>query len=299
MRFLRRFTARLGNSVTSRREDERMREEIEEHLALQTVENLRAGLPPDEARRQATLKFGAVEAMKEAYQAERRMLFIDALLQDLKYTLRQLRRSPGFTLTSIITLALGIGATTAIFTLVHAVLLKSLPVTQPDELWRIGKKVHCCNWGGYTQWGEFSLFNDELYRRFKDNTPAFAELAAFQGGSTGLGVRRAGSSQPGGDTQQPVCLGEFLCDLWRGSLDGPPAEPVRRPRGSPAGGSAQLPRVEGEVQFRSVHSGLGVHVQQHLVHNRRRGHTGFFWSRPARLGHARNLDTAFHRTAHR
>ena len=77
MRFLRRFIARLGNSVAKRREDERMREEIEEHLALQTAENLRAGLPPAEARRQAVLKFGAVEAIKEDYRAERGMLFIE------------------------------------------------------------------------------------------------------------------------------------------------------------------------------------------------------------------------------
>src|SRR3954466_13257562 len=125
------------------------------------------------------------------------------LLQDLHYTLRQLRKSPGFTLASVITLALGIGATTAIFTLVHAVLLKSLPVTQPDELWRIGKKVHCCNWGGYTQWEEFSLFNNELYNRFKDDTPAFAELAAFQRGSTGLGVRR-GLGGAGAGTPRPA-----------------------------------------------------------------------------------------------
>lgn len=225
MRFLRRFIARLGNSVTSRREDERMREEIEEHLALQTVENIRAGLPPDEARRQATLKFGAVEAMKEAYRAERRMLFIDILLQDLKYTLRQLRRSPGFTLTSIITLALGIGATTAMFTLVHAVLLKSLPVTQPDELWRIGKKVHCCNWPGYTQWEEFSLFNNELYLRFKDNTPAFAELAAFQAGGTSLGVRRAGSPQPAETRNAQFVSGNFFSTFgvgaWMGRLLNP------------------------------------------------------------------------------
>src|SRR5579863_2994033 len=127
------------------------------------------------------------------------------MLTDLRFALRQLRKSPGFALTAIITLALGIGATTAIFTLFHAVLLKSLPVTKPDDLWRFGKKVHCCEWGGYTQWEEFSIFNNELYHRFKDNTPAFEELAAFQAGSTGLGVRRAGSAQPA----QPQ-IGQFV-----------------------------------------------------------------------------------------
>src|SRR5215469_624348 len=98
---------------------------------------------------------------------------MQTLLQDLRYALRQLRKSPGFTLTAIITLALGIGATTSIFTLVHAVMLKSLPVTKPEELWRFGNKSHCCNWGGYTQWEEYSLFSDELYLKFRDNTPTF------------------------------------------------------------------------------------------------------------------------------
>ncbi|MGA2729472.1 MAG: ABC transporter permease [Terracidiphilus sp.] len=135
---------------------------------------------------------------------------MNTLFQDLRYALRQLRKSPGFTLTAVITLALGIGATTAIFTLVQAVLLKSLPVTRPEELWRIGKKVHCCNWGGYTQWEEFSLFNNELYHRFKDNTPAFAELAAFQGGNTGLGVRRAGSTQPAESRNGEFVSGNFF-----------------------------------------------------------------------------------------
>ena len=116
------------------------------------------------------------------------------LFQDLRYAVRQLLRSPAFTLTAVVTLALGIGATTSIFTLVHAVLLKSLPVTRPSELYRIGKKVHCCNWGGYTQWEEFSLFNNELYHRFKDNTPAFAELAGLTanvGGNNPLPPARA------------------------------------------------------------------------------------------------------------
>ncbi len=142
------------------------------------------------------------------------------LLQDIRYALRQLRQSPGFTVTAILTLALGIGATTAIFTLVHAVLLKSLPVTRPNELYRIGKKVHCCQWGGYTQWEEFSIFNYELYRRFRENTPAFVDLAAFQGGSIGLGVRRAGVAETAETRDGQFVSGNFFRTFGVGSWIG-------------------------------------------------------------------------------
>ena len=120
------------------------------------------------------------------------------MLADLRDALRQLRKAPGFTATVVITLALGIGATTAIFTLVHQVMLKSLPVTKPDELWRIGDKLRCCNWGGYTQGddGDFSLFSWEAYKNFREHTPEFADLAALQAGNAPLGVRRGGSQAP-------------------------------------------------------------------------------------------------------
>src|ERR1700678_231905 len=129
------------------------------------------------------------------------------MLADLRDALRQLRKAPGFTATAIITLALGIGATTAIFTLVHQVMLKSLPVTRPDELWRIGDKILCCNWGGYLQGkdGDFSLFSWEAYKMFRDHTPEFTDLAALQAGNAALGVRRAGS-QAQVDTRN----GEFV-----------------------------------------------------------------------------------------
>jgi predicted permease len=142
------------------------------------------------------------------------------LFQDLRYAVRQLLRSPAFTLTAVVTLALGIGATTSIFTLVHAVLLKSLPVTRPAELYRIGKKVHCCNYGGYTQWEEFSLFNNELYHRFKDNTPAFAELAAFQGGNTGMGVRRTGDTKQAETRNGQFVSGNFFSTFGVGAWIG-------------------------------------------------------------------------------
>jgi hypothetical protein len=93
------------------------------------------------------------------------------------------------------TLALGIGATTAIFTLVQQVMLKSLPVVKPEELWRIGDKIRCCNWGGYTQGddGDFSLFSWEMYKNFGEHTPEFTDLAALQAGNAPLGARKAGS----------------------------------------------------------------------------------------------------------
>src|ERR1700757_1785608 len=117
------------------------------------------------------------------------------MLADLRDAVRQLRKAPGFTTTALITWALGIGATTAIFTLVHQVMLKSLPVAKPGELWRIGDKDRCCNWGGYTQGdeGDFSLFSWEAYKHFRAQTPEFADLAALQAGNAPLGVRRAGS----------------------------------------------------------------------------------------------------------
>jgi predicted permease len=129
------------------------------------------------------------------------------MLADLRDALRQLRKAPGFTATAVITLALGIGATTAIFTLVHQVMLKSLPVTKPEELWRIGDKIRCCNWGGYTQGedGDFALFSWEMYKNFRQHTPEFTDLAALQAGNAPLGVRRAGS-QAQADTRN----GEYV-----------------------------------------------------------------------------------------
>lgn len=146
------------------------------------------------------------------------------MLDDLRYSLRQLRLAPGFTATVIITLALGIGATTAIFTLVHQVMLKSLPVTNPDELWRVGDKVRCCNWGGYTQGddGDFSLFSWEAYRNFRTNTPEFVDLAALQAGNAPLGVRRAGSNAQADTFNGEYVSGNFFRTLgtqpWIGRL---------------------------------------------------------------------------------
>ncbi len=194
MRALRRFFKRLAATAMRRQDEERLREEFEQHLALQTAENLRSGFSPAEARRQALLKFGTVEGFKEEYRDQQGLAFLETLLQDTRYTLRRLRKAPAFTITTILTLALGIGATTSIFTLVHAVILKSLAVANPGELCRLGKESRCCYWGGYSQETEFSLVSYDLYKYFRDNTKGFAELAAFGASDQLFGVRRFGSS---------------------------------------------------------------------------------------------------------
>ncbi|MDQ2711515.1 MAG: ABC transporter permease [Acidobacteriota bacterium] len=195
MRALRRFFNRLVSSVKTRQDEDRLRAEIEEHLALQTAENVRAGLSPIEARRQAVLKFGAVEAMRESYRDQRGLPFVETLVQDTRHALRRLRNAPAFTVTTVLTLALGIGATTSIFTLVHAVLLKSLAVANPGELYRLGKETRCCYWGGYSQDKEFSLVSYDLYKYFRDNTEGFSELAAFPAIEPLFGIRRSGGSE--------------------------------------------------------------------------------------------------------
>ena len=119
------------------------------------------------------------------------------MFPELRQALRQLRKSPGFTATAVITLGLGIGATTAIFTLVQQVMLKSLPVTKPGELWRIGKSIHCCGWGGYTQDEDFSIFSYDLYQHFRDNTPELPIWRRCRAGTLDWAYgRRAVSSRP-------------------------------------------------------------------------------------------------------
>src|SRR5215212_5063842 len=111
-------------------------------------------------------------------------------LRAVRYSLRQFVLAPVFTAAAVLTLALGIGGTTAIFTLIHAVMLRSLPVADPAALYRIGDGDSCCVQGGpQDQWGMFSY---PLFERLKAETPEFEQLAAFQAGGARVSVRREG-----------------------------------------------------------------------------------------------------------
>ena len=113
---------------------------------------------------------------------------MSTVLLDIRYALRQMRLSPGFTITAILTLGIGIGATTGIFTLIHSIMLKSLPVTEPSQLYRIGDTDECCN-DGWEDSNDWSLFSYPLVQRFAEAAPEFEEVTAFQAYTDTVGVR--------------------------------------------------------------------------------------------------------------
>jgi len=171
MSAIRAFLCRLSGLFDNQRKDHELKEEIESHLQMHIEDNVRSGMTPEQARRDALIRSGGLELAKEAYRDRRSLPVLETMMRDLRHALRTLRRSPIFTVVAVLLLALGIGANTAIFTLLDQVLLRLLPVKNPEQLvmiWTTGP-----NLGGNIGSRASSY---PMYQDFQQRTQAFSHI---------------------------------------------------------------------------------------------------------------------------
>ena len=172
MRMLRKLAARFAGLFRRERRDSELAAEMDAHLQMHIEENVRRGMSPGEARRQALIKLGGMEQTKESYREQRGVPFTDALVQDVRYGLRMLRKSPAFTIVAVLTLALGIGANTAIFSVVDGVVLRPLPYPDSNRIVYLG-------------WQDKQNFIPDLnvpeLAFIRDHATSFTSVAGFQG----------------------------------------------------------------------------------------------------------------------
>src|SRR5713101_960553 len=181
----------LRNLFSSRRVELDLDQEVHAHLEMLIEENIRAGMPPEEAQRAARIELGGIEQVKEQVREERVGNWLHSVLSDYRYGLRQLRKSPGATAVMAFTLALGIGATTAIFSVVYGVLLRPLPYTDSNRIMAVFE---------ITSKGRPSRLADPNFDDFHDQNRSFQAIAKY----SDYVVSVSGASQPTRTTVAPV-----------------------------------------------------------------------------------------------
>jgi len=168
---------RVRALLARKRLDEDLDEELRAHLEMLEEENVRREIPLEEARYAALRSFGGVEQVKEAYREQRGLPMMETFAHDLRFGIRQLRRSPGFALVAVLTLALGIGANAAIFSVVNSVLLRPLPYPDAAELFDVYQK---------TEGGSYNVFSGPNYFAWKDHVQVLQQFAVWTSGSYNL-----------------------------------------------------------------------------------------------------------------
>src|SRR5882724_13661144 len=169
-------------------------EELNGFLEMAVDEKVKRGMSRKDALRAVRLERGTLDITKEIVWSARWESFVETLWRDLRFAVRVLRKNPVFTAVVVLTLTLGIGANTAIFTLIDTVMLKPLPVANSKQLYRLGDNNNCCVMVGTQNGGSFVLYSYPLYEHLRDQTPEFSELAAFASYLSDLSVRRHGDS---------------------------------------------------------------------------------------------------------
>ena len=176
MKHLRRIFLKFSLLFTNSRVEAELAREIDTHLAFLEGEYLRQGMTPEDARRAARVAYGGVEQAKQLHRDERAFQWLGQVLQDTRVTFRQLRKSPGFTVTAILMLALGIGATTAIFSIVQGVLLRPLPFPDPDRLVILGDELEGSKCAACAQ----SSVTAPDIRNYMRDTQSFSHLGGYR-----------------------------------------------------------------------------------------------------------------------
>ncbi len=159
------------------------------------------------------------------------MPLIPQFLQELRYALRQLRRTPGFAITAVLTLALGVGATTAIFTLIYQVMLRPLPVAAPEQLYKLGARYDCCFNGG-SLFGDWSLFSYDQYVDFRDHLSGFSSMAGVEAGLRSVGMRPQQSAQAAVPARLQFVSGNYFSMLGATAVQGRVLQPSDDQRGT-------------------------------------------------------------------
>ena len=178
MRWLRALFVRLGGLFHKEPRERELADEMESHLQLHIEDNLRVGMSPAQARREAIMKLGGVEQTKENYRERRGLPILETTLQDCRYAFRLLRKNPGFALVAVLTLALGIGGNTAVFSVMNSVLLRSLPLPRPEQLVYLvlpnGKPDGAMNTGD-----DSTSFSEPVFEQLRAERAAFSDLMAY------------------------------------------------------------------------------------------------------------------------
>jgi hypothetical protein len=211
MDLIRTLLSRLASLFRRSRLDSDLDEELRSHIDIATAENMTLGMNRKEARRAALRSFGGVTQTREAYRIGRGFPFLDQLARDVRYGCRQLLRSPGFAFTAILTLALGLGANTAVFSLINALLLRPLPVPHAEQL-------SVLNYGSSEGNGPGYSFSSPLFRALEKRHDIFESIAAFserpvqlRGGSGNVNIPGAMvSGQYFEMLQTPPLAGRYL-----------------------------------------------------------------------------------------